>query len=262
MENKIALYKKLHKIQSEVSAVKKDKKAFSFEYVTGNKILSRIKPLMIELGLLLKQEIISVDNSRQDYEVWDKGRKENKTKSEILSKVTMKFTWIDIDTGETDENLFAANGQNDWEKGLGSALTYGERYFLLKYFHIETDKDDVDNPHRKVVETVKEETKVWMNKIKAAKTVDDLLKLYNSNAIYFKSNPTLASAFTWAKDNIKDKNGNTTRKTDNSELLKKIESIKTEKQVIELEASPEFVEVQRDQILLIALGKKKTELEI
>ena len=46
-------------------------------------------------------------------------------------------------------NLFGANGQNDWEKGLGSALTYAERYFLLKFFHIATDEDDIDNEQRK-----------------------------------------------------------------------------------------------------------------
>ena len=61
----------------------------------------------------------------------------------------MRFTWIDSETGETDINLFGANGQNDWEKGLGSALTYAERYFILKYFHISTDEDDIDNPNRK-----------------------------------------------------------------------------------------------------------------
>jgi hypothetical protein len=61
----------------------------------------------------------------------------------------MRFTWIDCESGESDINLFGANGQNDWEKGLGSALTYAERYFLLKYFHISTDEDDIDNPNRK-----------------------------------------------------------------------------------------------------------------
>jgi hypothetical protein len=61
----------------------------------------------------------------------------------------MRFTWIDSESGETDVNLFGANGQNDWEKGLGSALTYAERYFLLKYFHIATDEDDIDNDKRK-----------------------------------------------------------------------------------------------------------------
>lgn len=76
---------------------------------------------MDELGVLLKQEVIAIENTRQDYTV---GR-DNRPKSEIHSKVSMRFTWIDVETGEKDENLFAANGQNDWEKGLGSALTYG-----------------------------------------------------------------------------------------------------------------------------------------
>ena len=61
----------------------------------------------------------------------------------------MRFKRIDSATGEKDANLFGANGQNDWEKGLGSALTYGERYFLLKHFHTATDEDDVYNPDRK-----------------------------------------------------------------------------------------------------------------
>jgi hypothetical protein len=78
-----------------------------------------------------------------------------KAKSEILSKVMMRFTWIDCETGEKDENLFGANGQNDWEKGLGSALTYAERYFLLKFFHIATDADDIDNPNRKPIDVEK-----------------------------------------------------------------------------------------------------------
>lgn len=152
----MSIYKKLIEIQKKIKGLSKDKKSHNYEYVTGNKLLSFIKPIMDEHGIILKQEVISIDNTRQDYKVWDKwavnsnGTKGDwKPKSEILSKVMMRFTWIDSETGEKDENLFGANGQNDWEKGLGSALTYGERYFLLKYFHIATDEDDVDNPERK-----------------------------------------------------------------------------------------------------------------
>ena len=101
---------------------------------------------MDEQSLILKQEVLSIENDRMDYKT------KYAEKSEILSKVMMKFTWVDCETGETDENMFGANGQNDWEKGLGSALTYAERYFLLKYFHIATDEDDIDNPKRKPVE--------------------------------------------------------------------------------------------------------------
>ncbi len=142
MEN-LNLYQKLLHIQTKINGLGKDKTTYQYKYVTGDKVLGEIKPLMNQLGLILKQEVISIENTRQDY-LTAKG-----SKSEILSKVMMQFTWIDCATGEKDVNSFGANGQNDWEKGLGSALTYAERYFLLKYFHIATDEDDIDNDQRK-----------------------------------------------------------------------------------------------------------------
>jgi len=126
----------------------KDKSAFNYKYVTGDKVLGTIKPLMNDLGLLLKQEVLSIENERQDYSAKDG------IKSEILSKLSMRFTWVDTETGEKDENYFGANGQNGWDKGVGSAITYAERYFLLKYFHIATDEDDIDNPDKKSLAVV------------------------------------------------------------------------------------------------------------
>lgn len=39
------IYQKLHKIQSAILGLGKDKKGNNYEYVTGNKVLSEIKPL-------------------------------------------------------------------------------------------------------------------------------------------------------------------------------------------------------------------------
>jgi len=159
---KLNLYQKLAEIQREVKGLGKDKQGQNYTYVTGIKVLEHVKPLMIKHGILLKQEIISIENVRQDYltslnqnpetKAWN-----GKPKTEILSKVMQKFTWIDCETGDKDENLFGANGQNDWDKGVGSALTYAERYFLLKFFHINTDEDDIDNPERKAEEAAEAE---------------------------------------------------------------------------------------------------------
>ena len=151
---KLNLYQKLLVIQKKINGLGKDKKSFSYSYVTGDKVLGEIKPLMNELGLILKQEILSIDNLKMDYQT------KNGAKTEILSKVMMQFTWIDTESGEKDVNSFGANGQNDFEKGLGSALTYAERYFLLKFFHIATDVDDIDNDSRKNIEQVKPTAKV------------------------------------------------------------------------------------------------------
>lgn len=148
LENEIDglnIYQKLLIIQQKINGLGKDKdgEQNKYKYVTGDKLLGYVKPLMNELRLLLKQEIISIENVRQDYAT------KNGSKSEINSKVMFRFTWVDVDTKEKDENLFGSNGQNGWDKGVGSALTYAERYFILKYFHIATDEDDIDNPDAK-----------------------------------------------------------------------------------------------------------------
>ena len=175
---KLNLYQKLLVIQKKINGLGKDKKSFSYSYVTGDKVLGEIKPLMNELGLILKQEVLSIDNLRMDYQT------KNGNKTEILSKVMMQFTWIDTESGEKDVNLFGANGQNDFEKGLGSALTYAERYFLLKFFHIATDEDDIDNDSRKP--TVKVEQPIVVNvedaksKLIVVSTLKELEQVYLS----------------------------------------------------------------------------------
>lgn len=188
---KLNLYQKLLEIQKQIIGLGKDGKSFGYQYVTGSKALEHIKPLMNKYGILLKQEVISIENQRQDYQT-QKG-----AKSEILTTTMQKFTWVDCETGEKDENMFAANGQNDWEKGLGSALTYAERYFLLKFFHIATDEDDIDNPERD-----KNKTSPVQDVKKSTQSIDEISKRVNSiNSLnelseYYSSLDTKTTAIT------------------------------------------------------------------
>lgn len=152
----MSIYKKLLTIQQHIDSFVKNKKAFNYSYVDGNQVLNEIRPLMNQNQLILKQEITSITNERMDY-VTSKGVE----KTEILSMVMMKFTWVDCETGEKDENLFGANGMNDFDKGVGSSMTYGERYFLLKYFHIPTDADDIDGLKRD--DAPKADSRPWLN---------------------------------------------------------------------------------------------------
>lgn len=170
------LYQKLHDIQKQVIGLAKDKNGNNYQYVTGTKVLEFIKPLMNKHCIILKQEVLSIENTRMDY-----ATKSNPNKSEVLSKVMQKFTWVDCETGEKDENLFGANGQNDWDKGVGSALTYAERYFLLKYFHIATDEDDIDNPERKEEEckALEEATTKAVRDFNVCKSITDVTSVWN-----------------------------------------------------------------------------------
>ena len=141
----MGIYKKLLALQQAVVGLTRDKAGNSYQYVSGDKILGIVRPKMDSLGLLLIPEVEESSFTRQDYSLFDKNGNE-KPKSEIFCALKLKFTWVDAETGETLVCRWASSGMNNWDKGLGSALTYGERYFLLKFFHIATDKDDVDAP--------------------------------------------------------------------------------------------------------------------
>lgn len=141
------LAQKLLELQKTVVKLSKNERGYDYKFVSGSKLLSFIRPAMDELSLLLVPNTVNVE--QQIVKTLDaippsgsfKGRPE---KHEVLVTLTKTFTWIDAETGETLQTTFIAQGCNGWDKAIGSAETYAERYFLLKFFHIATDEDDVD----------------------------------------------------------------------------------------------------------------------
>ncbi len=138
----MSVYKKLHQLQAATRSLAANAQgqtgAARYNYVSGAKLLGVIRPKMDELGLILSQEVAGIVNTPITYST-SKGEK-----TEMFTSLHLRFTWIDTEDGSTLVNDFYANGMNAWDKGLGSALTYGERYYLMKTFHIATDEDDVD----------------------------------------------------------------------------------------------------------------------
>lgn len=135
---------KLIEIQKSVRALQRDAKAYNYNYVSGDKLLYFVRPKMDELGLLLLPEVLGVETRDVTYQQWDKGAKAMVEKKEILYVLTMRMTWADAEDGDTLSQEWRAAGMNAFDKGYGSALTYGERYYLLKLFHVATNEDDVD----------------------------------------------------------------------------------------------------------------------
>ena len=138
------IYAKLAQIQSAVKGLTKNQQGYNYNYVDGNKCLGSIRPQMVALGVLLAPEVIEIKNEPITYNKWDNKAKQIVPVTEILTTLKMRMTWIDTEDNSTFSQEWSANGMNGFDKGFGSALTYGERYYLLKFFHIPTDKDDVD----------------------------------------------------------------------------------------------------------------------
>lgn len=138
----MSVYKKLHQVQAATRSLAANTEgqtgAAKYNYVSGAKLLGVIRPLMDKLGLVLTQEVVDINNEPITYVT------RNGEKTEMFTTAHIRFTWVDTEDESQIVNDFFANGMNAWDKGLGSALTYAERYYLMKTFHIATDEDDVD----------------------------------------------------------------------------------------------------------------------
>ena len=134
------IYKKLLTLQQAVVGLTKDAKGNAGDYVSGNKLLGIVRPMMDKLGLLLTKDVLEYHFEPFEYQT------KNGAKKEMFCSLKMRFTWVDTESGDTLPVEWASSGCNGIDKSIGSAYTYGERYFLLKQFGIATDKDDVDAP--------------------------------------------------------------------------------------------------------------------
>lgn len=180
------IYKKLLAIKKAVPYLQKDKKGFNYSYVTPTQVNATINPLMIEHGLLLITNVI--DSKSYPIQIETK----NGTKTEWKFDLDFIFSWVDVETGEKVDIPWKASGCNGEDKGLGSALTYAERYFILKQFNIPTDSDDPDNFQDKYTPADEKEAKkskavgAAIASIYAADSTTALKAVWNAHPQYHK----------------------------------------------------------------------------
>lgn len=135
---------KLLEIQKTVRALKADASGYNYKYLSGDKLLSVVRPKMDELGILLTPEILNVELRELRTQKWDNRAQTAVEQFNLLYILSMRMTWVDTEDGSTLAQEWKTAGENAIDKGYGSALTYGERYYLMKFFHLATDEDDVD----------------------------------------------------------------------------------------------------------------------
>lgn len=194
------LQQKLLQLQSAVIGLTKDKNGNSYQYVSGDKVLSIVRPKMDELGLILVPEVEGATYTREDYNLYDKNGNA-KPKSEIFCNLKLKFTWIDTESDEKLECHWASTGQTGFDKSLGSALTYGERYFLLKFFHVATDKDDVDAPRTAEQEMSLQNAIAYINGLQ---TAADMQSAWNYYQQWFGKDKEFIKAYNKKMKEIND----------------------------------------------------------
>lgn len=141
MSEKIA--KALHQIMEKVSYVQKTgKNAFhGYRYAGEADLLEKLRPAMVEAGLMLIPSVKSVSHYDESGNV----------------TVHMEYTLVHKDGDIWPEKIGAAGMGNDrakngavGDKGIYKAITGANKYILFKLFQIETGNDpEVDSEHDK-----------------------------------------------------------------------------------------------------------------
>jgi hypothetical protein len=139
------IYQKLIEVRKTVPYLQKENPGTQYKYVSSSQVLANVRGKMDELGLLLIPAVIGHNVTGEVVEYMD-GNRPKKT-STYFTELEMTMTWVNAE--KPDETIvcpwYAQGVDIAGEKGVGKALTYGEKYFLLKSFNIATDKDDPDS---------------------------------------------------------------------------------------------------------------------
>lgn len=135
------IYQKLIEVRKTVPYLQKESKGFQYKYTASSQVLAAVRAKMDELWLLLIPEVL-------DHNVT--AAKDSKGRTNYFTELDMRMTWVNAENPEERIQVtwYAQGLDLEGEKGVGKAMTYGEKYFLLKFFNIATDKDDPDSFQR------------------------------------------------------------------------------------------------------------------
>jgi hypothetical protein len=150
---KTTINTKLLEFQKRIGIIKKDSKNPHFKntYASLTQILSEVKPLLTECGLILIQPI---------------------------SLEGVGTTIIDFETGEKIETVISLP-TNLTPQQLGSAITYFRRYTLASLLSLEIDDDDAQSTVIKQPNLL-EQVEIAKAKIITATSLKDLETKYKS----------------------------------------------------------------------------------
>lgn len=149
------IYQKLIEVRKSVPYLKKESTAKQYKYTGSSQVVGAIREAIDEHNLLLIPRIIDKNVMTETVDERDKSGNVIKKRTTYFTELTIEYTWVNADNpDETIVVPFYAQGVDiAGEKGVGKALTYAEKYFLLKQFNIATDNDDPDAFQQKVEES-------------------------------------------------------------------------------------------------------------
>lgn len=178
----LSIYERLAAIRKMVGAVKKSKRGFNYSYAPEDAILVEVKAAMEVYRVVLTQYITPGTYNIVPYNYVKTKRLKNgdvieEPVNEFYVYGEMVFEWHSVDN--PDDCIICpyvfTGQQSDVAQAFGAAMTYTNRYFLMKFLNIATPESDPDEWKMKKVEAENAEKASI-----AAVVVEDINELVNN----------------------------------------------------------------------------------
>ena len=156
------IYQKMAAITAELKAVEKDlvvqtTKTSSYKAVSERGILDAVKPLEEKYGIYsfpVSREVLE-SNLIQNESVYEdaKGNKTTTPKTSYMTRIKTVYRFVNIDNpAEYLDTITFAEGIDSQDKGSGKAMTYADKYALMKSYKISTGEDVDEGTDAEVLE--------------------------------------------------------------------------------------------------------------
>lgn len=199
------IFKKMSKITEEINKVAKNLSVgvgkSLYRAVGESDVLAAVKPIEIQCGIYsypFKREIVRQD----EFTTTSEYNGETKEKTTLLIRIKTTYRFVNVDNPEEyiDIETFG-DGVDTQDKAPGKAMTYADKYALLKAYKIETG----DDPDQFVSKEMKKITPLKISLIEKVKKlvtkIEDVLSYYKVYSLEELDEETL-------KDIIVKKGGN------------------------------------------------------
>lgn len=182
MDKELNIYKRMSNATNEIQTVAKnlnvqvsDKN--TYKAVGEKDILDAVKPIEFKHGIYsypLKRTVLvnEVLETESRYG----------TKKQIHYLIETVYRFVNVDnSNDYIETISYSDGIDTGDKAMGKAMTYGDKYALMKAYKISTGEDPDQEPSTEIKEV--KATPKQIQTLKKYYVGENLIKLLNSNKI-------------------------------------------------------------------------------
>ncbi len=162
------LLQRINWVRAQLSYIQKEKEVkvggtVQYKAVTHDAVTANIRPLLIEAG-------IDVSQTLESSQVVDSGSTTKNGVPIIRYEATYLITFANIDKPEEKETVrIEAHALDQGDKAPGKAMSYGQKYPLLKRFLLETGEDEESRVEQKAAADMEAEKEAFrMEQLNAA----------------------------------------------------------------------------------------------